>query len=95
MMTWTQTSLSLARAGDEDAFGELVAPYRHELQVHCYRILGSLHDAEDVLQETLLSAWRGPRRLRGAVVGAHLALPHRDQPQPRRHPRRSPVGRAE
>jgi len=51
--------LELARAGDEDAFGELVAPYRHELQVHCYRILGSLQDAEDVLQETLLSAWRG------------------------------------
>jgi RNA polymerase sigma-70 factor (ECF subfamily) len=51
--------LTLARAGDQDAFGELVAPYRHELQVHCYRILGSLQDAEDVLQETLLSAWRG------------------------------------
>lgn len=51
--------LSLARAGDEDAFGGLVAPYRHELLVHCYRILGSFQDAEDVLQETLLSAWRG------------------------------------
>lgn len=51
--------LSLASAGDEDAFGALVAPYRRELQVHCYRILGSLQDAEDVLQETLLSAWRG------------------------------------
>jgi RNA polymerase sigma-70 factor (TIGR02960 family) len=51
--------LALARAGDEDAFGELVASYRHELLVHCYRILGSLQDAEDVLQETLLSAWRG------------------------------------
>jgi RNA polymerase sigma-70 factor (ECF subfamily) len=51
--------LARARAGDEDAFGVLVAPYRHELQVHCYRILGSFQDAEDVLQETLLSAWRG------------------------------------
>ncbi|MGC4110074.1 MAG: RNA polymerase subunit sigma-70 [Nocardioides sp.] len=51
--------LSLARAGDEAAFGELVAPFRRELQVHCYRILGSLQDAEDALQETLLSAWRG------------------------------------
>jgi RNA polymerase sigma-70 factor (TIGR02960 family) len=51
--------LSLARAGDEAAFGELVAPYQRELQVHCYRILGSLQDAEDVVQETLLSAWRG------------------------------------
>jgi RNA polymerase sigma-70 factor (ECF subfamily) len=54
-----------ARAGDEDAFGELVAPYRHELQVHCYRILGSLPDAEDVLQETLLSAWRGLEHFEG------------------------------
>ncbi|MFL6098746.1 MAG: sigma-70 family RNA polymerase sigma factor [Actinomycetales bacterium] len=51
--------LSLARKGDEDAFGELVAPYRRELLVHCYRVLGSLQDAEDALQETLLSAWRG------------------------------------
>jgi RNA polymerase sigma-70 factor (TIGR02960 family) len=51
--------LSQARGGDQDAFGELVAPHRQELLVHCYRILGSLPDAEDVLQETLLSAWRG------------------------------------
>ena len=48
-----------ARAGDQEAFRELVDPYRHELQVHCYRILGSAQDAEDALQETLLAAWRG------------------------------------
>jgi RNA polymerase sigma-70 factor (ECF subfamily) len=51
--------IALARAGDEDAFRQLIAPYRRDLQLHCYRILGSAHDAEDALQETLLSAWRG------------------------------------
>jgi RNA polymerase sigma-70 factor, ECF subfamily len=55
----TEAALARARAGDGDAFSELVAPYRRELQVHCYRILGSLQDAEDLLQETLLAAWRG------------------------------------
>jgi RNA polymerase sigma-70 factor (TIGR02960 family) len=47
-----------ARAGDHDAFRDLVEVHSHELQVHCYRILGSLQDAEDALQETLVSAWR-------------------------------------
>ncbi|GIH76438.1 ECF RNA polymerase sigma factor SigG [Planobispora longispora] len=51
--------LVLARSGDGEAFRELVEPYRRELQVHCYRILGSVQDAEDLLQETLLAAWRG------------------------------------
>jgi len=53
------TVLTRARAGDDQAFGELTDPYLRELQLHCYRILGSVQDAEDMLQETLLAAWRG------------------------------------
>lgn len=54
-----QTVLERARAGDERAFQELTEPYRRELLVHCYRMLGSLTEAEDTLQEALLAAWRG------------------------------------
>src|SRR5499433_4062688 len=51
--------LDRAQDGDGEAFRELVAPYQRELHVHCYRILGSIQDAEDALQDTLLSAWQG------------------------------------
>ena len=61
----SESVLARARAGDETAFRELIDPYRAELQLHCYRILGSLQDAEDVVQETLLAAWRGLRGFEG------------------------------
>jgi RNA polymerase sigma-70 factor (TIGR02960 family) len=64
-MRVSEDTLSRARAGDESAFQELIDPYRRELQLHCYRILGSLQDAEDQLQETLLAAWRGLDRFEG------------------------------
>jgi RNA polymerase sigma-70 factor, ECF subfamily len=68
-----EATLARARAGDEEAFRELSEPQRRELQMHCYRILGSLQDAEDMVQETLLAAWRNLEAFEGrASVRAWL-----------------------
>ena len=60
-----QDLLERARGGDEGAFGELAESYRSELQAHCYRMLGSVHDAEDALQDAMLRAWRALGRFEG------------------------------
>jgi RNA polymerase sigma-70 factor (TIGR02960 family) len=68
----TEATLARAQAGDGEAFRELIDPYRRELQAHCYRILGSLQDAEDVLQEALLAAWRSIGQFDGQSMRAWL-----------------------
>src|SRR5256886_7451060 len=68
----TEATLERARDGADRAFGELTDPYRSELQVHCYRILGSVQDAEDVLQETLLAAWQAIDGFDGRSLRAWL-----------------------
>ncbi|MEJ3653105.1 RNA polymerase subunit sigma-70 [Actinomycetes bacterium KLBMP 9759] len=61
----TAELLDRARAGDEQAFVALTEPFRSELQAHCYRFMGSTHDAEDLLQETMLAAWRSLAEFEG------------------------------
>jgi hypothetical protein len=57
--------LDAAREGDEHAYRRLVEPHQRELRAYCYRMLGSVHDAEDALQDALLGAWRGLPRFEG------------------------------
>ena len=88
----TRPALSLARdehvawaaavAGDRDAFAIVTARYRRERPVHCYRMLGSLDDAEDLVQETLLRAWRRRERFPGALDASRMVVRNRDERVP-------------
>lgn len=74
MTRWqTQDSEALvaARTGDSAAFERLIAPLRRDLRAHCYRMLGSVSDAEDAVQESLIAAWRGLSSFEGQSPFAH------------------------
>jgi hypothetical protein len=86
------SALDRARPGNEEAFRDLIAPHLRELHLHCYRTLGSLADADDLLQETLAAAWLGLGSFAGPLVAADLALSHRHEPLPERRSRDQATG---
>ena len=73
------TYLNAARAGDQEAFEQLIDPYRRQLLVHCYRILGSFEDAEDMLQETLVRVWKRLELVRRTLIPARMVIQNCDQ----------------
>jgi DNA-directed RNA polymerase specialized sigma24 family protein len=94
-----QALLAAAQAGDDQAFVSLTSPYRRALHIHCYRMLGSLHDADDALQETLLRAWKGLPRFEPRAplaawlyrIATNVALRMIEQRRDKRAGRRAPA----
>jgi Sigma-70 region 2 len=71
--------LAAVRGGDQGAFAAVAERYRRQLLAHCYRMLGSLEDAEDAVQETMLRAWRARSGFEGRSAVSHVAASHRDE----------------
>ena len=77
-------AIAAALGGDEQAFAAITRPYQRELHIHCYRMLGSLDDADDAMQETLLRAWRHLGTFKPNAPNPRVALPDCDECLPHR-----------